>query len=335
MRSRVAVGWKSYILHIGYQVPASANAVLRRAFRAAGGETFVGKPPVLARYVRTIRHQPTLPEALACLEARLGTSLAQAHDDPLFIFAAGWRSGSTLLQRLVVSSGRYELWGEPFSRTDSVRRLADSLLPFGTGWPPEQYLWTRHGRAAELANSWIANMYPPLPSLVEAHREYWRTAYQTVAAGDQQWGFKEVRLSINYAHYLRFIFPQARFLFIVRNPYDAYASYMPWSSWYDRWPRHQVRSPQAFARVWRRLAPGFADGADGIGGLLVRYEDLPRPETLDQIEAYLGVSIDRSVLTRRRRGRESSAVHRLSRAQRLALQMVLAGRERRLGYQPR
>ncbi|MEO0535490.1 MAG: hypothetical protein AAF215_16660 [Cyanobacteria bacterium P01_A01_bin.123] len=37
-------------------------------------------------------------------------------DSPIFVFSAGWRSGSTLLQRLVMSDKSVVIWGELFNR---------------------------------------------------------------------------------------------------------------------------------------------------------------------------------------------------------------------------
>ena len=43
-------------------------------------------------------------------------------DEPVFLFSAGWRSGSTLLQRLIMSDASIFVWGEPMTIVDSYSR---------------------------------------------------------------------------------------------------------------------------------------------------------------------------------------------------------------------
>ena len=50
--------------------------------------------------------------------------LRDSNAQPIFIFAAIWRSGSTLLQRLLCSDPSLILWGEPYTDTDLLPRLA-------------------------------------------------------------------------------------------------------------------------------------------------------------------------------------------------------------------
>ena len=84
---------------------------------------------------RSIHQTPTIDEAIRTLEARWDLQgLSEALDSdapenrPVFVLAAGWRSGSTLLQRLVMSSGETLVWGEPYDRACYVQDLARSLL---------------------------------------------------------------------------------------------------------------------------------------------------------------------------------------------------------------
>ena len=58
---------------------------------------------------------------------------------PIFILSAGWRSGSTLLQRLILSAKEVVIWGEPFDKSGIVKNLSNMFLPFCKEWPPENY----------------------------------------------------------------------------------------------------------------------------------------------------------------------------------------------------
>jgi hypothetical protein len=138
----------------------------------------------------------------------------------------------------------------------------------------------------------IANLYPPPERLLDAHLAMFDRlfAQPARAAGAERWGLKETRLSADHAAYLKWLFPRAKFLFLVRNPYDAYRSYAArrdagWK-WFNRWP-DQPLTVQNFARHWRELTASFLAGAEALQALLVRYEDL-RTGDYAAIEAYLG-----------------------------------------------
>jgi hypothetical protein len=85
------------------------------------------------------------------------------------------------------------------------------------------------------------------------------------------------------------LFPKARFLFLVRDPRDAYASYRPRGPWFFRWPDLPVRGATAFAGVWSRLAGDFHRHHREVGGLLLRYEDLERETS--RIREHLGLQV--------------------------------------------
>lgn len=286
------------------QLPSLSDTADRLA-QASGLEPIVGRPSTIWRHQKLQRRLPDLATAVTALGNRMADEAEPATDEPLFIFSAGWRSGSTLLQRLVVSTGSYFIWGEPYHQTDVVRRLAESLIPFGTGWPPPEYVYkgteNGNGSGADLSGQWIANFYPPVDRLVDAHREFLR---RLLAPPPEQsrahWGLKEVRLSAEYALYLRLLFPRARFVFLVRDPRAAYRSYRERPTWFERWPRSQVRTPYAYGQVWRRLAESFLDYQEPLGAALIRYEDLVTGgETVDELERLLGAQVDRSVLVER------------------------------------
>lgn len=273
-----------------------------------GVQALIGKPHVLANQGALRRRPPTLGKAIAAVEASLGAATDSPEDDPLFVFSAGWRSGSTLLQRLIISTEEDFLWGEPYDLCDLVRRLAESLRPFGTGWPPANYLYEtpatsdlHNSTGRELAERWIANLYPSVSTLIDSHRTLVRTLLSPPKGlSSVTWGMKEVRLSADHALYLRLLFPRARFVFLVRHPADAYASYKRSLEWFDEWPDQQVRTPRAFGRMWSRLAASFFDHRDDSQTLLLRYEDLVEGgEAIPRLEEILGRSVNQSVLANR------------------------------------
>jgi hypothetical protein len=268
-------------------------------------ETLLGTAEAhgLKRRERAVERRP-LREAIAALEARRGSAAAPS-DEPLFLLSAGWRSGSTLVQRLVNSRGSWFLWGEPYSRADLVPRLADSLRPLTADWPRDPDLL--HAADPVIEDRWTANLHPALETLLESHRALFRTlcAPPPGSPTDSGWGFKEVRLGAEHAGYLHLLFPRAKFVFLVRDPLDAYASYKTWRSWYVRWPEEQVRTAWGYAGLWSRLAGGFLAEADALGGIVIRYEDLaPGGPAVAALEGLLGGPVDEGVLRNRISGSE-------------------------------
>ena len=235
----------------------------------------------------------------------LSTMTTQPRDDatsPIFLFSAGWRSGSTLLQRLVMSDKQVLIWGEPYDECGPVQAMAQTMKAFRPDWPPSDYFYdgTPPG---QLTGSWVANLFPAPDALWAAHRQYFDTLFDAPAsgAGAARWGIKEVRLDIEHARYLKWLYPNARFVFLYRNPLEAYSSYCRYGrSWYDLFPDSPIFTPTAFGTHWRRLMEGYVAGAESIGAMLLRYEDLIGPNPpLDALDAYLGIHTDHAVLAKK------------------------------------
>jgi hypothetical protein len=115
------------------------------------------------------------------------------------------------------------------------------------------------------------------------------------AYGSERWGFKEVRLSADYAHYLKLLYPNCKLLFLIRNPYDAYRSWAArrnagWK-WFYRWP-DQPLTARLFGQLWTELAASFVAEAEPLGAHIVRYEDLTAGQ-YEPIETYLGFPLNR------------------------------------------
>lgn len=286
---------------------------------------------------RLQRNLPGIAAAVAAVEDRIGRDEPEPCDEPLFIFSAGWRSGSTLLQRLVVSADKHFVWGEPYHQTDSLRRLAESLIPFGNGWPPAGYVYQSpdgNSGGADQPAQRIATYYPPVSKLVDAHRAFVRELlFPPPAQADLRWGVKELRLSAEYGLYLRLLFPRARFLFLVRDPHAAYRSYTDRPTWFERWPRSQIRTPYAYGRSWRRIAESFLAYEQTLDATLVRDEDLvPGSEAIDKLDRLLGAPVDRSLLDQGVNGTAGSGRRSLSPLEVTMLDRATHPLASRLGY---
>jgi Sulfotransferase family len=296
-------------------------------------ETLLGTPEAhrLRHRERKVARRP-MPEVIAAVNARCEDRTEIPADEPLFLLSAGWRSGSTLVQRLVNSQATCFLWGEPYSRADLVPRLADSIRPVTDAWP--RHADVLHENDGAVADRWTANLHPGLETLLASHRALLRTLFAPPAGApaDSCWGFKEVRLSADHALYLHLLFPRARFVFLVRDPLDAFASYKSWRSWYLRWPDDQVRTAWAYGGLWADLADGFLGAIATVDGIVIRYEDLvPGGAAIAALEDLLGARVDEKALAHRISGHDGGP-DRLSGLERRVIARRTGSVARRLGY---
>ena len=265
---------------------------------------------------------------------------------PVFVFSAGWRSGSTMLQRMIMDGNpEILIWGEPFDHTNLHDNMANQLRAFTPDWPPKSYfISTTDG--TNLSDSWVANLYPDMAQLVAAHRNFYDTLFATEAvhAGRSRWGLKEVRLTIEHAWYFRALYPDCKILMLYRNPLDAYRSYRRWRMGvFRRWPDRFVATPYSFGRNWAELTRGYLDGHRAVDAFLIRYEDLDDAAQMERLRKYLGWTVPRSSQIRKIRDRAPDQVpvspvsqdpDRVPLADRLLIEWTTRRVRRDAGYDP-
>ena len=223
--------------------------------------------------------------------ARFGDLKRESAEDPVFILSAGWRSGSTMLQRMLMARGGVLVWGEPYDHCGILAAMKDQWCAFTARWPAENFFHA--GGTEGMAEEWVANLYPPLQDLYDAHLAFLTRLFAEPAraAGAARWGVKEVRWSVDDAIFLQWMFPRARFLFLCRDPLKAWRSYRTARGWFLRWPDRPVLTPYAFGRLWSRLVTDFARGHDDVDGVFLRYEDILEREDFADLEEYLGLPV--------------------------------------------
>src|SRR5688572_31225972 len=107
-------------------------------------EPFCGRAELWRKHNKRLRSLLSIPDAINVINSRWNIESAADREAPIFIFAAGWRSGSTLLQRLLISGGDALIWGEPYSPSDIVGRLTESLRIFSQEFPPHEFFLRHH-----------------------------------------------------------------------------------------------------------------------------------------------------------------------------------------------
>lgn len=281
-----------------------------------------------------IRESYRLTEALRHIRRRWPDACPQADDEPapVFILAAGWGSGSTLLQRLILSSGEVAVWGEPFDIAVPIQRLSLGIAAVREDWPEEPNFVTATS-LQQYSATWSGGIMPQFDRYRAAHRAFFKTWLGSLSdrRGPSRWGLKEVRLTIHHARYLKWLFPSARFLFIYRDLFPCYLSAKR-GGWYSVWPYHKVKPPAAFAHHWRWLLEGFIEGYRELDGLLIKYEDLVSGQVpLDDIARHARVRrIDAEVMKMKIGSR--GAGRELSRSERSVLASIGGPLRARLGY---
>jgi hypothetical protein len=216
---------------------------------------------------------------------------------PVFVFSSSWRSGSTLLQRFITATGEILVWGETGGALDAMAQAlagweqitADSSRRFenaigGKG----EAAYTKFAAApkAEHADLWIANLSPPYADIVNGVRTLFDSLYRqrAEAFGYPRYGFKETRCDLATARRLQTLFPGARFVFLVRNPFDVILS-IKRRNWMGRPAGHATL--KYYAEHWRTRSMQFRQADFGF---TLRYEDfVAEPALQERLLEYLEI----------------------------------------------
>jgi hypothetical protein len=252
-------------------------------------------------YLREASEEPS-----ACLTAwrelqgthgQLGPS---DKERPVFLLGVGWRTGSTLLQRVLMTDQRLLLWGEPYGPMGLIPRMTESLAQLSRYRPGHRYfLKNRDAEREEFSTSWIANLYPDVWELrasLQALVVEW-LAKPAIRAGYSRWGLKEVRLTSLDASFLWWLFPNAQFVVVARHPVDVYRSLLGRGRLYYQWPDRFLEhfDPVAFGRHWAHVALGWAQPPKAMPVTLLKHEDVTagRLDT-ERLGRHLGLNLDPS-----------------------------------------
>lgn len=259
----------------------------------------IGPAQARAAHRQALKKNPGISLGMEQLQALCPSEVSDDKEEPIFLLSAGWRSGSTLLQRLIMSDSNVLMWGEPYDECGIIQALAGSMKAFRPEWPPQDYYYNGTP-PGQLSGEWIANLFPTIADFRKGQRSLFDAMFAEPAkkAGAARWGLKEVRLGSEHCSYLHWLYPKAKFVLLYRDPLEAYRSYCRYGcSWYDTFPDKPVFTPTAFGKHWKKLADGFMKDAKYLGALVIKYEDLLNGRTSPAVlENYLNIKIDHSLL---------------------------------------
>lgn len=146
---------------------------------------------------------------------------------PIILLSPG-RSGSTLLQRYLNISKDIIIWGE---HGGFIRGLAKTYYNFIQDNNSQKLLKKGSENTRAILKSdltinqsieWTNNFFNN--DFLDEFRNFIINLLSKGVNPNQRWGFKEIRYGITEMEFLSLLFPQAQFIFIVRNPLDTISS---------------------------------------------------------------------------------------------------------------
>jgi hypothetical protein len=232
-------------------------------------------------------------------------------NQPIFIFGCSQRTGSTLLGALLNSHRNIMLWGEHSGYLNKLQDAYNDLMAWKKLHPDPL---TSEKELHRIQSS--PNAMPDTEILVDAFRLHVKSLFPVpnTAAPDCIWGFKEVRYSAWHALFLQELFPQARFIHLVRDARGCLLS-MRHLEYLRIWDKDWTESAMA---NWVYINRSFVEGRNMIRNChQVKFEELTGDNAgrcVDALEKFLGFaenSLDRNTLTTRV---DFSPAHKLSNA---------------------
>ncbi len=199
---------------------------------------------------------------------------------PVFLLAGGGRTGSTLIQRLVLSTRQVLMWGEHGGiLVPHLRQLVASAHSFVTKAKGNQM---RESFIANGHGAWVANMNPEMSYFQAGCKTFLEQSMGAAARdmGYERWGFKEIRYGLTEALILQELFPDASFILLVRDPVHCLKS-IKGSMWYGK---DFQSSPARFLNAWSQISKELADARTQLKHCcFIRYEDaIANPQKITQ-----------------------------------------------------
>jgi len=142
---------------------------------------------------------------------------------PIFVFCIGGRSGSTFIQRLLNSSDEVVIQGEQISVLECFGYLYEAINQFKDN---EAINIDSKLLLESLKTKNHLHFYPNamLGCLKKDYMKNIITQFLEVEDCELRFGFKDIRILSTSLEMLYNLFPDAKFVFVVRNPNNQWAS---------------------------------------------------------------------------------------------------------------
>jgi hypothetical protein len=230
----------------------------------------------------------------------------------IFIYSVGGRSRSTFLQRIINSSKRVFLLGEHHYLIDN---LCDSIWTMllinkalgieAAGVDLPSYPWMKHVKdshtnfnlaiAENAHDKWYPNAMGEMTTSIELASLAVGELLHPFIEGYERFGFKEIRLkSINVLNVLKWIFPNAVFLFVFRQPEEQWNSISQFSKSFE-----YSRSLTKFSEEYLHLANSYISfhQQNPEACLFVGEDTLLSPAAIESLLNQLGIhTFERNLL---------------------------------------
>lgn len=190
----------------------------------------------------------------------------------IFIYSVCGRSRSTFLQRIINSSNQAFILGEHHYLIDTLCNSIWTMMLINKalginyeGINLPNYSWMRHIKnsnknlhlavAENSHDKWYPNAMGEMTNSVKLVSIAIGELLRPFIDGCDRFGFKEIRLNdINVLNVLKWIFPNAIFVFVFRRPDEQWASISQFSGHFDY--SHSLRK---FSDEYKRLATFYID----------------------------------------------------------------------------
>lgn len=221
--------------------------------------------------------------------------------NPVFIFSAGPACGNKFIQELVSSSKEVLVWSAPAGALnhilEAIRLMDMSLSPGVMGvltGANKNKVQKKILKPEDDARPHVANMRFSVKHMQRSFQQLFSTLYGMPSSkfGFQTWGISDHTANRQTCDMLRLIFPDAKFVFVIRHPIDCLrqikkSGLRP----RDHWGRllEEKHTLDWFVANWAKLADDFYGMPDSFS---IRYEDV-LSDKLDllALNQYLGTQL--------------------------------------------
>jgi hypothetical protein len=149
----------------------------------------------------------------------------------------------------------------------------------------------------------------------------------------KRFGIKFVRLTVEQVQFLQWIYPDARIVFLTRNPYDAWNSYSG-CNWTYSYPNIKVSKLVPFIKIWEKNTTEFLE-FQHPNSMFFRYEDIiQRSDIREQLRKHcLLESINEDILQVRQGGiQDTQSLKGISTRDIQQIEKLVGPLTKKLGY---